>query len=65
MRAIHSDEITKNVREMCIQANLILSDDVESRILGAGEKEDSSLGKRILGQLKENLEIAKNDQIPI
>ncbi len=65
MRTIHSDEITKNVREMCIQANLILSDDVESRILGAGEKEDSSLGKRILGQLKENLEIAKNDQIPI
>ncbi len=65
MRAIHSEEITKNVREMCIQANLILSDDVESRILGAGEKEDSSLGKRILGQLKENLEIAKNDQIPI
>lgn len=65
MRAIHSEEITKNVREMCIQANLILSDDVESRILGAGEREDSSLGKRILGQLKENLEIAKNDQIPI
>lgn len=65
MRTIHSDEITKNVREMCIQANLILSDDVRSRILGAGEKETSPLGKRILEQLKENLEIAKNDQIPI
>ena len=65
MRAIHSDEITKNVREMCIQANLILSDDIKSRILSAGEIETSPLGKRILGQLKENLEIAKNDQIPI
>ena len=65
MRAIHSDEITKNVREMCIQANLILSDDIKSRILSAGEIETSPLGKRILGQLIENLEIAKNDQIPI
>ncbi len=65
MRAIHSDEITNNVREMCIQANLILSDDIKSRILSAGEIETSPLGKRILGQLKENLEIAKNDQIPI
>lgn len=65
MRASHSDEITNNVREMCIQANLILSDDIKSRILSAGEIETSPLGKRILGQLKENLEIAKNDQIPI
>lgn len=65
MRTIHSDEITKNVREMCIQVNLILSDDVKSRILCAEETETSPLGKRILGQLKENLEIAKNDQIPI
>ena len=65
MRTIHSDEITKNVREMCIQVNLILSDDVKSRILCAEETETPPLGKRILGQLKENLEIAKNDQIPI
>ncbi|MDE7327749.1 MAG: fumarate hydratase [Lachnospiraceae bacterium] len=65
MKVIHTDEIIKNVREMCIEANLSLTDDVKGRILGAGEKEESLLGKRILGQLKENLEIAEQEQIPI
>lgn len=65
MRTIHTDEIIKNVREMCIEANLSLADDVKGRILRAVETEDSALGKRILGQLKENLVIAENEQIPI
>ncbi len=65
MRTIHTDEIIKNVREMCIEANLTLADDVKGRILCAGETEESALGKRILGQLKENMEIAETEQIPI
>ncbi len=65
MRTIHTDEIIKNIREMCMEANLTLSDDVKNRILCAGETEDSTLGKRILGQLKENLVIAETEQIPI
>ncbi len=65
MKIIHTDEIIKNVREMCIEANLSLTDDVKGRILNAEEKEESELGKRILGQLRENLEIASDEQIPI
>ena len=65
MKIIHTDEIIKNVREMCIEANLSLTDDVKGRILNAEEKEESELGKRIRGQLRENLEIAGDEQIPI
>lgn len=65
MRIIHTDQIIKNIREMCIEANLGLADDVKRRILSAGETEASVLGKRILGQLEENLEIAAADRIPI
>lgn len=65
MRTIHTDEIIQNVREMCIEANLSLADDVKGRVLSAKETEDSALGKRILGQLEENLEIAGRERIPI
>ena len=65
MKIINTDEIIKNVRAMCIEANLSLTDDVKGRILNAEEKEESELGKRILGQLRENLEIAGDEQIPI
>ena len=65
MREIRAEEITKNIKEMCIQANLRLSDDVKSRILNAYESENSQLGKQILGQLKENMEIAQTEQIAI
>ena len=65
MRTIHTDEIVKNIKEMCIQANYYLSPDMESAIYNAKEQEDSALGKQILGQLCENMNIAKKDQIPI
>ena len=65
MRTIHTDEIVKNIKEMCIQANYYLSPDMESAIYNAKEQEDSALGKQILGQLCENMNIAKEDQIPI
>lgn len=65
MRTIKTDEIIENIREMCIEANLKLSDDVKGRVLSAGEKEESPIGKQILGQLKENMEIAAEDRIPI
>lgn len=65
IREIDVREITGRIREMCISVNYELSDDMK-RVLGdAGEKEASPLGKQILGELQKNLEIAKNDQIPI
>ena len=65
MRVIAAEEITKNVREMCIEANVNLSEDMEKAIRDSVESEDSPLGKQILGQLCENLDIAKENDIPI
>ena len=50
MRTIHTDEIISNIREMCIEANLTLSPDMQQVIKQAQEREDSPLGKQILGQ---------------
>lgn len=65
MRVVHTDEIVENIKDMCIKANLVLAKDVEERILYAKKQEESSLGKQILSQLEKNLEIAKEDKIPI
>jgi len=65
MRKLHTDEIIRNIKEMCIEANYRLSDDMEDRIRLASSEEKSDLGKMILGQLGENLDIAASDWIPI
>lgn len=65
MRIIHTDEIIKNISEMCIEANLYLSQDIKDSIRRGKEQERSLLGCRILGQLEENMHIASAEQIPI
>lgn len=65
IRTIRAEEITKNIKEMCIEANHVLSKDMEEVFLQSAEKEKSALGKQILCQLKENLSIAREDLIPI
>lgn len=65
MRTINTDIITDSIREMCIEANYELSPDVSGRIIQAEKTEDNPIGKRILGQLVENMDIAKTDRIPI
>lgn len=65
MRTVHTDKIKDAIKKMCIEANLVLSEDVEHRILDAEQKETAELGKKILSQLKENMEIAKEENIPI
>ena len=65
MRNLHTDEIIKNVREMCIEANLELAPDMREAIHKGLESETGELAKQILGQLEQNMEIAKNEQIPI
>lgn len=65
MRTIHTDEIISNVKEMCIQANLHLSEDMATAIRRAKEEETGVLGKQILGQLCENMDIAAGEEIPI
>ena len=65
MRTIDVNEITKNIKEMCIEANHFLSDDMKEVFQNAAKSEESPLGKQILGQLMENMEIASKDMIPI
>ena len=65
MRNISVNDITKNIKEMCIEANHFLSDDMRKVFGEAVKKEEAPLGKQILNQLEENLEIAGTDMIPI
>ena len=65
MRTIQADEITKNIKEMCIEANHYLSDDMKGALEQAAHTEKSPLGKQILCQLEDNLKIAAEDMIPI
>ena len=65
MRLIQASEITKNICEMCIEANHFLSQDMRQAFDNSKEKEKSPLGRQILGQLQENLKIAGEDMIPI
>ena len=65
MRTINVEEITKSVKEACIEANHFLSKDVEERLRTAAKEEEAPLGRQILEQLEENLKIAGEDMIPI
>jgi len=65
MRNINVNEITSNIKEMCIEANHFLSKDMDIALKNAVNTEKSPLGKQILDQLQENLKIAAEDMIPI
>ena len=65
MRELSVDVITQNIKEMCIEANHFLSDDMKEVFQHSLETEESPLGRQILGQLMENMQIAADDMIPI
>ncbi len=65
MRRINVENITQNIREMCIEANHFLSPDMKKVFDEAAATEESPLGRQILGQLEENLCIAGEEMIPI
>lgn len=65
IRTIQVDEITKNIKEMCIEANHFLSADMRQALHEAEQKEISPVGKHIFNQLQENLKIASDEMIPI
>ena len=64
-RTVNVKEVTAAIKEMCIEANHFLSDDMAARMKKAVDEEESPLGKQILTQLQENLQIAGDDMIPI
>ena len=65
IRTVQLSEITKNIKEMCIEANHFLSPDMAEAMKCAEKNEEAPLGKQILEQLQENLKIAGEDMIPI
>ncbi len=65
MRTVRTEDIVKNIKEMCIEANHFLSEDMRQVFEQSVETEKSPLGSLVLNQLKENLEIAGKDMIPI
>ena len=65
IRTIRVEEITKNIKEMCIEANHFLSPDMAEAMKCAEKNEEAPLGKQILDQLQETLKIAGEDMIPI
>ena len=65
MRSVDVSIVTRNIKEMCIQANHFLSEDMDIAMKNAVETEEAPLGKQILTQLQENLKIAGEDMIPI
>ena len=65
IRTVEVEEITENIREMRIEANHFLAPDMGRALSRAAASEKSPLGRQILGQLEENLEIAVEEMIPI
>jgi len=65
MRTIQVSDIADNIREMCMQANYSLTPDMRKALERAQESEISPVGRRILGELSENLKIAQSEEIPI
>lgn len=65
LRTVNVKEITAAIKEMCIEANQFLSEDMAARMKKAVDEEETPLGKQILTQLQENLKIAGEDMIPI
>ncbi|EEP28069.1 fumarate hydratase [Shuttleworthella satelles] len=65
IREIPVHQISRNICQMCIEANISLSSDMQKGLAWAGKEEISPLGKKVLEQMEENLEIAGQEQIPI
>ena len=65
MRTIQVQKITEQIKEMCIAVNHELSADMLRRLSEAKKQEKSVIGCQILDQLEENLQIAREDRIPI
>ena len=65
IRTVDVKELTKNIKEMCIEATHFLSSDMDEAMKKAAANEESELGRQILCQLQENLQIAGTDMIPI
>lgn len=65
MREINVNDIASNIKEMCIEANYFLEDDIKNSLFKSEKEETSEIGKSVLNQLHQNLDIAESEMIPI
>lgn len=65
MRNVDVSLLTENIKEMCIEANHFLTEDMKAAFTKADETEKSPLGRQIIDQLQQNMQIAAEDMIPI
>jgi fumarate hydratase subunit alpha len=65
IRELDVAEITAAVKELCMEANYDLPDDVYEALQAGKEAEESPVGKAVFGQLIENADIARRDRVPI
>lgn len=65
MKEITTQQIISTVREMCIQANLYLPNDVKTAIDSAQAAEPWKPAKQILEKIQQNIETAKQKQLPL
>ena len=65
MREIHISEIINTVKELCIESNYYLSNDIRDALCRAKKKETWPLAENVLEQLILNSNIAKKEDMPI
>ena len=65
MREINVNEVEDLIRELCIKANLYLPEDMEQCIKAGAEKECSPVGKNVFDDIIDNINVARNETIPI
>lgn len=65
MREFNVSDIIEPVRQLCIEANTVLPEDVKRYLLDAAKSEESPVGREILAQITENIDIACKEKLPI
>lgn len=65
MRTIQAADITNTVRDLCIRANCVMSNDLLNALRTAHESETWPVAKATLGCMLENAAIAEHEMVPI
>ena len=65
MREIEAAKITDTVKRLCIQANVILPEDVKNCIIKRKSEENWAPAREILDRIEENFELAAAENVPI
>jgi fumarate hydratase subunit alpha len=65
MRKVNVAQVTETIKNLCIDANYNLPQDVYDALKAGLEKEESPVGRSVLQQILENADIARNEHVPI